>query len=58
MKSLNPIPDRIKELGVISCDLCGKEKASFDAFVEGMVDGVPLLKRCCDVCARSLSPRQ
>jgi hypothetical protein len=53
--SLSPIPDRIKDLGVISCDLCGTEKASFDAFIKGMVAGVPVLKRCCDGCAKSLS---
>lgn len=55
LASLSPIPERIKELDVISCDLCGTEKASFDAFINGMVAGVPVLKRCCDKCTRSLS---
>lgn len=52
---MSPIPERIKGLGVISCDLCGTEKASFDAFINGMVAGVPVLKRCCDKCAKSFS---
>lgn len=52
--SINPIPDNIKNLGVISCDLCGTEKASYDAFISGIVTDVPVLKRCCDKCARSL----
>lgn len=55
LASFSPIPERIKELGVISCDFCGAEKASFDAFVNGMVAGVPMLKRCCDKCANSFS---
>lgn len=51
LASLSPIPDRIKELDVISCDLCGTEKASFDAFINGIVAGVPVLKGYCDKCA-------
>jgi hypothetical protein len=51
--SKNEISDLIKNLGVISCDICGKEKASFDVFVRGVVADVAVLKRCCDKCASS-----
>lgn len=53
--SKNEISDLIKNLGVISCDICGKEKASFDVFVKGVVADVAILKRCCAKCAGSLS---
>jgi hypothetical protein len=52
--SKSEISDLIKNLGVISCDICGKEKASFDVFVRGVVAEVAVLKRCCVNCVRSL----
>lgn len=52
--SKTQISELIKNLGVISCDLCGKEKASYDVFVRGIVADVAILKRCCDKCASSL----
>ena len=51
----NPISEQVRRLQVISCDLCGAQKASFDVYVQGAVEGVPALKRCCDSCVSSLS---
>ncbi|AIF82940.1 hypothetical protein NTE_00864 [Candidatus Nitrososphaera evergladensis SR1] len=44
------ISEQVARLQVISCDLCGSQKASFDVYVKGAVEGVPALKRCCDSC--------
>lgn len=52
---VSPISEQVKRLQVISCDLCGSQKASFDVYVKGAVEGVPALKRCCDSCASALS---
>jgi hypothetical protein len=51
---VSPIPEQVKRLQVISCDLCGSQKASFDVYVKGAIEGVPALKRCCDSCASAL----
>lgn len=52
---MSPISEQVKRLQVISCDLCGSQKASFDVYVRGIVEGVPALKRCCDSCASALN---
>lgn len=49
------ISEEIRRLGVISCDICGVEKASHDVFVNGVVKDIPVLKRCCDNCIKSLN---
>lgn len=54
---VSPISEQVKRLQVISCDLCGSQKASFDVYVQGVVEGVPALKRCCDSCASALNHR-
>ncbi|HVX02809.1 MAG TPA: hypothetical protein VHA09_06615 [Nitrososphaera sp.] len=47
---ISPIPEQVAQLNVISCDLCGSQKASYDVYVKGAVEGVPALKRCCHSC--------
>jgi hypothetical protein len=47
---LSPISEQVARLQVISCDLCGAQKATYDVYVKGTVEGVPALKRCCDGC--------
>ena len=50
-----PISDKIKNLHIISCDLCDAAgKASYDVFVDGIINGITVLKRCCDSCLKSL----
>jgi len=52
---ISPISDQIKRLQVISCDVCNVGRASFDVFVDGVISGVTVLKRCCDKCVSSFS---
>ena len=52
--SVLPISDKIKNLDIICCDLCNVRKASFDVFINGVIKGMPALKRCCDYCIKSL----
>ncbi|AIC16916.1 hypothetical protein [Nitrososphaera viennensis] len=47
---ISPISEQVARLQVISCDLCGSQKASHDVYVKGAVEDVPMLKRCCDGC--------
>jgi hypothetical protein len=53
--SVSPIPEQVRRLQVISCDVCSEGKASFDVFIEGVVSEVAVLKRCCDRCVKSFS---
>ncbi|HXV46590.1 MAG TPA: hypothetical protein VD736_07955 [Nitrososphaera sp.] len=48
------ISDSIRLLGIITCDICRKSKASHDVFVPG-VKGVAFLRRYCDECLKSLN---
>jgi hypothetical protein len=52
---VSPIPDKVKRLQVISCDVCNVGRASFDVFIDGIVSDVTILKRCCDTCVKSFS---
>ena len=52
--SILPISDKIMNLDIISCDLCNVRKASFDVFINGVIKGIPALKRCCDICIKSI----
>ncbi|MEO9363221.1 MAG: hypothetical protein ABI348_04900 [Nitrososphaera sp.] len=47
---LSPISEQVARLQVISCDLCGSQKATYDVYVKGAVEGILSLKRCCDGC--------
>ena len=47
---VQPLSDKIKNLQIISCDLCSGEKASYDVFIEGIITGIPFLKRYCKSC--------
>jgi hypothetical protein len=51
---INPIAEQIRNLQIISCDLCDN-KASFDVYFEGFVNGVNLLKRYCEQCIKGIS---
>ncbi|HET7148551.1 MAG TPA: hypothetical protein VFI73_08655 [Candidatus Nitrosopolaris sp.] len=51
--SIVPIADKIKNLHVITCDLCNTRKATYDVFINGVIKGIPILKRCCDNCIKS-----
>lgn len=52
--SKNPISDSIRNLEVITCDICKSAGATHDVFVKG-IEGVAFLKRCCDKCVKSLT---
>ncbi|MGI0024221.1 MAG: hypothetical protein ACREA4_03625 [Nitrososphaera sp.] len=52
--SVNPISDSIKNLKVITCDICKTAGASHDVFVQGLKD-VAFLRRCCDQCVKSIN---
>ena len=52
--STNPIPDSIRKLEVITCDICRTASASHDVFVNG-IEGVAFLKRCCNACAKNFT---
>lgn len=47
---VQPLSAKIKNLQIISCDLCSREKASYDVFMEGIIIGIPFLKRYCESC--------
>jgi hypothetical protein len=47
---VQPLSDKIKNLQIISCDVCSREKASYDVFMEGIITGIPFLKRYCESC--------
>jgi hypothetical protein len=49
-----PIADKIKNLHIITCDLCNTRKATYDVFINGVIKGIPILKRCCDNCIKSI----
>ncbi|HJS82999.1 MAG TPA: hypothetical protein VJ742_09230 [Nitrososphaera sp.] len=51
---LKSISESIRSLGIITCDVCKKSKASHDVFVPG-VEGVAFLRRCCDECLKSFN---
>jgi hypothetical protein len=53
--SISPIPDQVKHLKAISCDLCDTGIAAYDVFVDGIITKVNVLKRCCDQCVKSFS---
>jgi hypothetical protein len=53
--SVSPIPEQVRRLQVISCDMCNEGKASFDVFIDGAISEVAVLKRCCDRCVKSFS---
>lgn len=50
---VSPISEQVRRLQVISCDMCGTGKASFDVFIDGVISEVTVLKRCCDNCVKS-----
>jgi hypothetical protein len=49
---ISPISEKVKNLQVISCDICDVGRASFDVFMEGVISEVTVLKRCCDNCIK------
>jgi hypothetical protein len=51
---VQPLSDKIKNLQIISCDVCGGGKASYDVFIEGIITGIPFLKRYCESCLMPL----
>ena len=53
--SINPIPDQIRRLQIIKCDICKMSTASYDVFVDGIIDKVVVLKRCCNECVKLFS---
>ncbi len=48
--SIVQIADKIKNLHTITCDLCNTRRATYDVFIDGVIKGIPTLKRCCDNC--------
>jgi hypothetical protein len=47
---VQPLSDKIKNLQIISCDVCNREKASYDVFMDGIITGISFLKRYCESC--------
>jgi hypothetical protein len=52
--SVMPIIDKIKNLHVITCDICDTREAEYDVFIDGVIEEVPVLKRCCHDCLNSI----
>jgi hypothetical protein len=52
--SIVPIADKIKNLKIITCDLCNTRRATYDVFINGVIKGIPILKRFCDNCVKSI----
>jgi len=52
--SILPIADKVKNLHVILCDICNAREATYDVFSNGIIKGIPMLKRCCDYCINSI----
>jgi len=48
--SVIPIIDKIKNLPVITCDICDTRQAEYDVYIDGVIEEIPVLKRCCDNC--------
>ena len=48
-----PIADKIRNLHVITCDLCNEE-ATYDIFFRGVIEEALMLKRCCENCVKSM----
>jgi transcription elongation factor Elf1 len=48
--SVIPIIDKIKNLHVITCDICDTRQAEYDVYIDGVIEEIPVLKRCCDNC--------
>jgi hypothetical protein len=46
--SVMPIIDKIKNLHIITCE------AEYDVFIDGVIEEIPVLKRCCDNCLDSI----
>jgi len=53
--SMNPISEQVRRLQVISCDICKVGSASYDVFVDGVINEITVLKRCCEKCVKSFS---
>src|SRR2546422_1859879 len=52
--SIVQIADKIKNLHIITCDLCNTRRVTYDVFINGVIKGIPILKRCCDNCVKSI----
>jgi hypothetical protein len=52
--SVMSIIDKIKNLHIITCDLCHTGEAEYDVFIDGVIEEIPVLKRCCDNCLDSI----
>ena len=52
---VQPLSDKIKNLQIISCDICNGKKASYDVFIEGILIGITFLKRYCESCLKPLA---
>jgi hypothetical protein len=51
---IQPISDKIKNLNIISCDMCNGRKASYDVFIGGIISGITFLKRYCESCIKNI----
>jgi hypothetical protein len=52
--SIVPIADKIKNLNIITCDLCDTRNATYDVFINSVIKEIHILKRCCDNCIKSI----
>jgi hypothetical protein len=52
---VQPLSDKIKNLQIISCDMCNGEKASYDVFMKDTPSGITFLKRYCESCIKTIS---
>jgi hypothetical protein len=49
---IQALSEKIKNLQIISCDICNGRKASYDVFIEGIISGIAFLKRYCESCVK------
>jgi hypothetical protein len=52
--SVMPIIDKIKNLHTITCDICDTREAEYDVFIDGVIEEIRVLKRCCNNCLDSI----
>lgn len=54
ISKIQPLSEKIKNLQIISCDICNGRKASYDVFIEGIISGITFLKRYCESCVKTI----
>jgi hypothetical protein len=54
VKITNPVKGQQVSIHIITCDLCNTREAEYDVFIDGVIEEIPVSKRCCDNCLDSI----